>query len=135
MDALDRWSLDDLIDCVLREHLVDECILEEEYVVIVQGSTRFVLDHNRAHAFLRGIVRGMSPAFRWKSGDDELSRRGGMHMDLFQERGEESGMFDSLRRHLVKKWWGRYERAGCPFGESVSGLMVWIRYNTAVTTS
>lgn len=136
MDALSGWSLGDLIDRVLRERLVDECILEKEYVVIVQGSTRFVLDHHRAHAFLRGVVRGMSQTFRWKaSAGDDKSESGVMGRDPVADRGEESGLFDSFRRHLVRKWWSRYEEAGCPLGRSVSGLMAWIRYDTRVTTN
>ncbi len=136
MDALSEWSLNDLIDRVLSERLVDECILEEEYVVIVQGSTRFVLDHQRAHAFLRGVVRGMSSAFRTNASSAEHGLRfDGRDRNPVAEKGEESGLFDSFRRHLVKKWWSRYENVGCPFGRSVSGLLVWIRYDTGATVN
>lgn len=145
MDALSEWSLGDLIDRVLKERLVDECQVEEEYVVIVQGSTRFVLDHHRAHAFLRGVVRGMSPAFRavdrpgldsiLRDGDEDDAGEGRKDRNPVLEHGEKSGLFDSFRRHLVQKWWTRYEDAGCPFGRSISGLMAWIRYDTWVTVN
>lgn len=134
MDALQRWSLSDLMDRVLRERLVDECILEKEYIIIVQGSTRFVLDHHRAHAFLRGIVRGMSPAFRWSSSRNENGTPNDKPApSIGQQEGDESGIVDSFRRHIMQKWWGRYEDAGCPFGETVSGVMTWIRYDTRIT--
>lgn len=133
MDALRQWTLRDLVDRVLREHLVDECVLEDEYVIIVQGSTRFVLDHQRAHAFLRGVVRGMSPAFRRRSRTGKSSRPIGRSGG--DQGDEEGGLFDAVRKHLVKKWWGQYKEAGCPFGRSVSGLLLWIRYDTRVTAS
>ncbi|MEX0821688.1 MAG: hypothetical protein WD021_06045 [Rhodothermales bacterium] len=134
MDALSQWPLTDLIDRVLKDRLVDECLVEEEYVIIVQGSTRFVLDHKRAHAFLRGVVRGMSPAFR---GNRNLDRDGGAASDEnpVLQHGEKSGLFDSFRRHLVRKWWGRYEDSGAPFGRSTSGLLLWIRYDSWTTVN
>lgn len=136
MDALSHWPLRDLIDRVLSERLVDDCLLEEEYVVIVQGSTRFVLDHQRAHAFLRGVVRGMSPAYRGSASAEENRREyESRDRDLVLERGEKSGLFDSFRRRLIRKWWDRYRAVGCPFGRSVTGLLMWIRYDTGETVN
>lgn len=129
MKALEEWSLDELIDRVTRERLVDDCIRRENHIVIIQGTTRFVLDPGRAHAFLRGVLKGMSPEYRRQSGT--ASPIG----DLPDAAEGQSGLFDTFRRHLIKKWWGRYAAAGRPCGRSVRGLMLWIRYNTETTVN
>ncbi len=105
--------------------------------MIVQGATRFVLSPVRAHAFLRGVIKGMSARYRGGSADEPTV---GIRFDeqdagIAGEATRESGLVNSFRRHLVEKWWTRYERAGCPFGSSRSGLMVWVRYGTFATAS
>lgn len=132
MKALEEWSLDELIDRVTAERLVDDCIRREDHVIIVQGSTRFVLDPGRAHAFLRGVVKGMSPEYRRQAGRLGLGLE---DIDVLVRAQDESGLFQAFRRHLVKKWWGRYASAGRPCGPSVQGLMTWIRYNTETTVN
>jgi|GEM_PF-4656578 len=130
MKALEEWSLDELIGRVIEERLVDNCFRRTDHVVIVQGTTRFVLDPRRAHAFLRGILKGMSTEYRRAMGPASSSQHpweGG--------EDEQGGLFDTFRRHLVKKWWGRYVVAGCPCGQSIRGLMIWIRYNTQATVN
>lgn len=137
MHNLDQWLLEDLIDRVLNERLVDQCVQKDDYVVIVQGSTRFVLDPERAHAFLRGIIRGMSPEYRWRSWFEESqsSHPESAMPDAPADAGERSGLFHSFRRRLIEKWWGRYEQAGCPFGRSVGGLIFWIRHDASTTAN
>ena len=44
-------------------------------------------------------------------------------------------LLDSFRRHLLTKWWNRYEQAGCPFGRNNEGLTLWIQHNTATTAN
>lgn len=129
MKALEKWSLDDLINRVTEERLVDQCYRRTDHVVIVQGTTRFVLDPRRAHAFLRGILKGMSAEYRRLPGGSASEP---LPWSASEEQG---GLFDTFRRHLVKKWWGRYVVAGRPCGQSIRGLMLWIRYNTQTTVN
>ena len=136
MDDLKRFSLDDLIHRVLHEGLIDGCEKREDRVVIVQGSTRFVLTPIRAHAFLRGVIKGMSIRQNPELLDGEQGSR--LQAD---EEGRElrtnlpQDIMESYRQHLLEKWWRRYERAGCPFGRTNSGLMLWVRHNTTTTTN
>lgn len=131
---LNQWSLKELIDHVLRERLVDECTLFEDHVLIVQGSTRFLLDPLRARAFLRGVIKALSPAYRWRSwlrDDPEAD-----HTETPLENLDEgAGLFVSFRQHLIRKWWDRYEQAGCPLGDGIRGLMLWVRHDTGTTTN
>lgn len=132
MRELEAWTLDELISRVTDERLIDDCIRGEDHVIIVQGTTRFVLDPGRARAFLRGVIKGMSPSYRRhaKAADPDTQ------MDsTFLEAADETGLFDTFRRYLVKKWWGKYADAGKPCGRSVRGLMLWIRYNTETTVN
>ncbi len=132
MKELEALSLEELIDRVTEERLIDDCIRGDDHVIIVQGSTRFVLDPGRAHTFLRGVIKGMSAEYRRRvAGRDQTCDEA----DHRVRAGEKAGPFDTFRRHLVKKWWGRYEAAGKPCGRSIRGLMVWIRYNTATTAN
>ena len=126
MKELEQWSLDDLIRRVRDERLIDECIRRDDHVIIVQGSTRFVLDPGRAHAFLRGVLKGMSAAYRKSHGPTS---------DRSFEDEDSTGLFETFRKHLVRKWWGRYAEAGKPCGHGVRGLMLWIRYNTHTTAN
>lgn len=132
MKALEEWSLGELIDRVTEEQLVDDCIRRDDHVIIIQGTTRFVLDPGRAHAFLRGVLKGMSAEYRRQTGMSNVSISGAN--DVVQGN-EQSGLFETFRRHLIKKWWGRYSAAGRPCGRGVRGLMLWIRYNTKTTTN
>lgn len=126
MKELEEWSLEDLIRRVTDERLVDECIRRDDHVIIVQGTTRFVLDPGRAHAFLRGVLKGMSAAYR---------RAHGSSSSQSLETDDSTGLFETFRKHLVKKWWGKYAEAGKPCGRSVRGLMLWIRYSTHTTAN
>ena len=135
MDDLKQCSLSELIDRVIRERLIDACERQEDHIVIVQGPMRFVLNPIRAHAFLRGVIKGMSPQYRrhaWLE-DDEIVGSAELHG---LETGVPSGgLLDSFRRHLLKKWWVRYGEAGSPFGHSSIGLMIWVRHNTSITVN
>lgn len=134
MDDLKQYSLDELIERVTRESLIDSCERKDEYVIIVQGSTRFVLNPVRAHAFLRGVIKGMSVHYRgrWAYVQGDSFARD----ELRTPREERSSdLIGSFRRHLLKKWWERYEEANCPFGRSSTALMLWVRHNTNTTTN
>lgn len=132
MKELEALSLGALIERVTEERLIDDCIRCDDHVIIVQGSTRFVLDPGRAHTFLRGVIKGMSAEYRHRAAGRDQMRDEADHIVRANER---VGLFDTFRRHLVKKWWGRYEEAGKPCGRSIRGLMVWIRYNTETTAN
>lgn len=137
MDDLKQCSLDELIDRVIQERLIDSCECNDDHVVIVQGAMRFVLNPIRAHAFLRGVIKGMSVRYRrrWACDMDEPQIEERKHMELLRPEVPQSGLIDSFRRHLLKKWWARYEEAHCPFGPSNTGLMLWIRHNTNTTSN
>lgn len=136
MDALRRWPLPDLIRRALRERLVDDCRVEEEFVVIVQGSTRFILDHVRAHAFLRGVVGGMSRARRGSTPGAESAPGQDARASIpSAENADGFDAFDVVRRQVIQSWWDRYTAAGSPFGRTVSGLLMWIRYRTRATVN
>lgn len=137
MDDLKQCSLDELIDVVIREKLIDSCECNDDHVVIVQGAMRFVLNPVRAHAFLRGVIKGMSVRYRRRSACNTggTSSDHPKHMALLNPELPQSGLIDSFRRHLLKKWWSRYEEAQCPFGPSSTGLMLWVRHNTGTTSN
>lgn len=136
MDDLKQCSLDELIDRVIQERLIDSCERNSDHVVIVQGAMRFVLNPVRAHAFLRGVIKGMSVRYRrgWACNapepDDEAPQ-----MELLRPELPQTGLMDSFRKHLLKKWWTRYEDALCPFGRSSTGLMLWVRHATHTTSN
>lgn len=137
MDDLKQCSLDELIDVVIQERLVDSCELYDDHVIVVQGSMRFVLNPVRAHAFLRGVIKGMSVRYRrrWACNTEEPEEAEAEPMELLKPELPQSGLIDSFRRHLLKKWWSRYEEAKSPFGPSSTGLMLWVRHNTNTTTN
>jgi hypothetical protein len=136
MDALRQWPLRDLIRRALRERLVDDCRVEHDFVIIVQGSTRFVLDHVRAHAFLRGVLRGMSRTLR-RGTPDEASPQEPDWPDAnpAPEHIEGADPVEAVRRQIIRTWWDRYASVGCPFGRTISGLLMWIRYDTWETVN
>ena len=138
MDDLKECSLDELIERVIEERLIDSCEQNGDHVIIVQGAMRFVLNPIRAHAFLRGVIRGMSGVARPRGmlrTEDALPAR--MKEDERSKIDGEprSGFMDSFRRHLLRKYWMRYEEANCPFGRSSTALMLWVRHSTHTTTN
>ena len=135
MDDLKQCSLNELIERVLRERLIDACERQDDHIVIVQGPMRFVLNPIRAHAFLRGVIKGMSPAYRRCSWLDDDEAVGAIENEFMETGIPATGLLDSFRRHLLKKWWTRYDEAGRPFGRSTIGLMIWVRHSTQTTTN
>lgn len=143
MDHLHQASLNELMERVVHERLVDACVQEGAYVVITQGAARFILSPSRAHAFLRGVIKGMSARhrsgrpFAWIAGDRAGEQNEPIAPNEPIARGgtPSSGLVDSFRRHLLKKWSTRYQQAGCPFGASRSGLGMWVNYGTFTTAS
>ena len=138
MDDLKECSLDELIERVIQERLIDSCEQKEDHVIIVQGAMRFVLNPIRAHAFLRGVIRGMGSVSRRRDTHREKdpsaapmaqNARSGL------EGEPKTGFMDSFRRHLLRKYWTRYEEANCPFGRSSTALMLWVRHSTHTTTN
>lgn len=137
MDDLKQCSLDELIETVIQESLIDSCECTDEQVIIVQGAMRFVLNPIRAHAFLRGVIKGMSARYRrrWTCDVDSPPSNGEETMDSLRRELPQTDLIDSFRRHLLAKWWSRYEAAHCPFGRSSTALMLWVRHNTSTTTN
>lgn len=135
MDNLHQFSLDDLIATVVRERLVDACEHEGTYVVIRQGAARFVLSPSRAHAFLRGVLKGMRARHQSRPTFDRFDTSVNPHPSSsgLDDGASSSPLVDSFRRHLLKKWWMRYEKAGSPFGPTREGLRIWVDYNTFST--
>ncbi len=137
MDNLKQCSLNELIDRVVREALIDSCERRGDHVLIVQGTMRFVLSLTRAHAFLRGVIKGMSLQER-----DE-SMRTEKEVEPFEEEKPRDDKMDerypnlmnSFRKHLLKKWWMRYQRAGCPLGRTKSALVLWVQHGTSTTVN
>jgi len=136
MDNLKQCSLDELIHRVIQERLIDACERKHDHVVIVQGSTRFVLNPIRAHAFLRGVIKGMSIGQRQDRTFEEkvVAPRHEVERALSRSKLPQEIM-KSFREHLLKKWWSRYEKAGCPFGRTNSGLMLWVQHSTSTTAN
>ena len=137
MDTNRLQHLEELIDTALRDHLIDACEREDEQVVIIQGSLRFVLSPARAFAFLRGVVQGMG---HWHSRAPSLHRvadppaapaSGPVHEDV--PDGKE--LVEAFRKYLLHRWQQRYEAAGSPLSASVDGLTLWIRYGTGTTAN
>ena len=149
MEDLKLLCLEELIEAALRDHLVDACeMLPGAYdgaagrVLIVQGSLRVELCPTRAHAFLRGVIRGMSRHRHLAAQIGRPRLRPALarpEVPAGVTRGEDvpdgAEMLDSFRRHLLSKWWSRYESAGCPLSRSERGLIHWIQYNTAATVN
>lgn len=139
MDDLKECSLDELIERVIGERLIDSCEQKEDHVIIVQGAMRFVLNPIRAHAFLRGVIRGMSSVSRRRdapAGDAALTSQLKQQNERPGLEGEpKTGFMDSFRRHLLRKYWMRYEEANCPFGRSSTALMLWVRHSTHTTSN
>lgn len=137
MDDLKQCSLDELIGVVIQERLIDSCEFTDDHVVIVQGAMRFILNRVRAHAFLRGVIKGMSVRYRRRWGRNGVHPQieGGENMELLRPELPQSDLIDSFRHHLLMKWWSRYEEANCPFGPGNTGLMLWVRHNTNTTSN
>lgn len=137
MDDLKQCSLDELIDLVIQERLIDSCELNDDHVLIVQGATRFVLNPVRAHAFLRGVIKGMSVRYRrrWACNAVQPQTAEAKQMGFLRPELPQSDLIDSFRAHLLKKWWSRYKEANCPLGRSSTGLMLWVRHNTNTTSN
>jgi hypothetical protein len=130
MDELKLYSLDQLIMRALREKLIDAIESRGDDVVIIQGSMRFVLNPLRAHAFLRGVIRGMSSEYRVRAGLGKVESDG-----ISVSTAMDAGDLDSFRRQLLKKWWNRYDEAGSPFGRSTAGLKAWVKHGTCTTVN
>ncbi len=138
MDDLKKCSLDELISVVIQEGLIDSCERNDDKIVIVQGATRFVLNPVRAHAFLRGVIKGMSVGYRRRRDcDAEYGDAGGPdRLDrIKRDLPPQGDIVNSFRRHILKKWWSRYDEANRPFGSSSTGLMLWVRHDTKTTSN
>jgi hypothetical protein len=127
MDLRD-YALEELVEWVRTERLIDFCQIRDEEVVIRQGDMRFVLTRSRAHAFLRGVIQGMS--IRWRAARTKQPAGVGL-----THSGElpDLELVDSFRNYLLAKWWLRYEEAGCPFGKTKVALMIWVRHDAGTT--
>lgn len=125
---LREYALEELMEWVRRERLIDSCQTRGEEVIIRQGNMRFVLNRSRAHAFLRGVIQGMS--LRWRAARTRQPVSAGN-----QSSGDlpDHDLVDSFRNYLLAKWWLRYEEAGCPFGKTKAGLTIWIRHDAGTT--
>ena len=137
MEDLRHDGLQALIDRALKERLVDACVTREDTVVIVQGSMRIELTPVRAHAFLRGVIEGMSRV-RARQGHltSQADASGASAEDVAEpDVPERYQTVDAFRHYLLNKWWTRYEEAGCPFGRDRQSLMLWIRYGSATTSN
>ncbi len=137
MEDLKQYSLNELIERVIQERLIDSCECNDNHVVIVQGATRFVLNPVRAHAFLRGVIKGMSGRYRRRHASDAQEPKvdENQSTDFVRRERLQTGLVDSFRRQLLTKWWSRYEDANFPFGRSSTALMIWVRHNTNTTTN
>lgn len=136
MDNLKKCSLDELIRRVLKERLIDACERKDDRVVIVQGATRFVLNPSRAHAFLRGVIKGMSiRQWRDRTQDDRDATPQEKIESALSRSDVPPEIMKSFREHLLTKWWSRYEKAGCPFGRTDPGLKLWVQHNTSTTAN
>jgi hypothetical protein len=135
MDDLKLCSLEELIERVIRERLIDACERQGDQIVIVQGPMRFVLNPIRAHAFLRGVIKGMSAVYRRCSWLDDDEAAGAPANEFFETGIPGTGLLDSFRKHLLKKWAIRYDKAGRPFGQSGLGLMIWIKHGNETTVN
>lgn len=137
MDNLKQCSLNELIDRVVREALIDSCERRGDYVLIVQGTMRFVLSPTRAHAFLRGVIKGMSMRERDESmrAEKEVDISDVKEANDAQMDEQHPNLMNSFRKHLLKKWWMRYQRAGCPLGRTKSALVLWVQHGTSTTVN
>lgn len=139
MDDLKHLYLDDLIQAALSERLIDACELRGEHVLIVQGTMRVMLSPARAHAFLRGVIQGMSRTRFHPAYVEQTYGRRTVMPPPPARRSEEvpdgNEMLGAFRKHMLSKWWQRYETAGCPFARTTRGLTLWVQYNTSTTTS
>lgn len=136
MDDLKQQYLEELIATALRERLIDACETRDEHVVIVQGTMRVVLNHVRAHAFLRGVIKGMSKyRFHPTFVEQAYGRKTPQLAPATRKEDVPDGkeMLDAFRQHLLAKWSTRYEAAGSPFGRDNRGLMLWVQHNTCTT--
>lgn len=134
MDDLKQCSLDELIELVIQERLIDACECNNDRVVIVQGPMRFVLNPARAHAFLRGVIKGMSIRYRrrWACDSDRPQTEEPERVDVLKQELPQPRLIDSFGYHLLTM---RYEAALCPFGPSRTGMMLWFRHSTFTTSN
>lgn len=138
MDDLKQLFLEDLIETALRERLIDACESRDHQVVIVQGTMRVVLNPVRAHAFLRGVIQGMSRTrFHPTYVEQAYGRRVARLAPATEKADVPAGreMVDSFRKHLLGKWTERYAQAGAPLGEGARSLMLWVQHNTSTTAN
>lgn len=129
MENFTKRSLDEFISYATRKRIIDSCERQDEGIVIVQGYLCIVLNPERAHAFLRGLINA--------TGEKRECSRCGPDMtagDALKRLESVVNQGNSFRLNLLENV-ASYRRAGFPFGDAIAGFSLWMKYGARTTSN